>query len=109
MLKAVEIIHLAGELEVDSDSGEESDSESEDTGEECFQDDSSAQGKVILLAIEMLKEHQKGDTDCESLAQWENATVTPTRDELHASHPFLRVLAQHLARIAEVDEMLVLR
>ena len=56
-----------------------------------------------------MKEHQKGDTDCQSLAQWVNATATPTRDELQASSPYLRVLAQHLDRIAEVDEMLVLR
>ena len=57
----------------------------------------------------MLKEHQKGDTDGQSLAQWVNATATPTRDELQTSSPYLRLLAQHLERIAEVDELLVLR
>ena len=38
-----------------------------------------------------------------------NATASPTRNELQASIPYLRVLAQHLDRIADVDEMLVLR
>ena len=57
----------------------------------------------------MLKEHQQGDTDCQSLVQWVNATATPTRDELQASSPYLRVFPQPLDRIAEVDEMLVLR
>ena len=62
-----------------------------------------------MLAVELVKEHQKGDTDCQNLAQWVNATATPTRDELQASSPYLRVLAQHLDRIAKVDDMLVLR
>ena len=38
-----------------------------------------------------------------------NVTATPTRDEVPSSSPYLRVLAQHLERIAEVDKMLVLR
>ena len=57
----------------------------------------------------MLKEHHNGDNDCQSLAQWLNATATPTRDELQASCPYLGVLAQHFERIAEEEEMLVLR
>ena len=61
------------------------------------------------MAFGTLKEHQHGDTDCQSLAQWVNATATPRRDQLQASSPYLRVLAQHLDRIAEVDEMLVKR
>ena len=56
-----------------------------------------------------MKEHQKGDTDCQNLAQWVNASATPTRDDLQPSSPYLRVLAQHLDRIAKVDDMLVLR
>ena len=38
-----------------------------------------------------------------------NATATHTRDELQASSPYLPVLAQHLERLDEVDETLVLR
>ena len=106
---AVDVIQRAGELELDSAGEEEADSDSEEEGEECFQEDNSAQVEVILLALDMLKEQQQGDTDCQSLAQWVNATATHTRDELQASSPDLRVLAQHLDRIAEVDEMLVLR
>ena len=78
--KAVEVIQLAGELELHRAGEEESDSDSEQEGEECFQEDSSAQGEVILLDFEVLKEHQKGDTNCQSLAQWENATAFHTRD-----------------------------
>ena len=90
---AMDVIQLAGELELDSAVEEESDSDSEEEGEECFQEDNSAQGEVILLAFDMLKEHQQGDTDCQSLAQWVKATATPTRDELQASSPYIRVLA----------------
>ena len=100
--KVVEIIQLASELEFDIEPEEESDSESEEEAEECFQEESSTQGEDVLLPIEMLREHQKGDTDCQSLAQWVNATATPTPDELQASSPYLRVLAQHLERIADV-------
>ena len=56
-----------------------------------------------------MNEHQKGDIDRQSLAQWVNATGTHTRDELQVRSPYLAVLAQHLERIAEEDEMLVLR
>ena len=38
-----------------------------------------------------------------------NATATPTRNELQASSPYLRVLAQLLDRIAKGHEMLLLR
>ena len=86
--KAVDIIQLAGELELGSGREEESDSDSEEKGAECFQEDKSAQGEVILLAFDVLKEHQKCDTDCQSLAQWVNATAPPTRDELQASIPY---------------------
>ena len=61
--QAEEIIQLAGELEEDRDSEEESHSDSEDEGESFFQWDSSTQGEVILLASAMLKEHHKCDTD----------------------------------------------
>ena len=107
--KAVDIIQLAGELELDWAGEEEFDSDSEEEGEEWFQEDKTAQGEVILLAFDMLKEHQKGDPNWQSLAQWVNATATPTRDELQASSPYICVLAQQMERIAEVDEMLVLR
>ena len=40
---AVDVIQLAGELELDSAGEEESDSDSEDEGDECFQEDNSAQ------------------------------------------------------------------
>ena len=78
--EAVESIQLAGELKLDKHADKESDSAIEEEGEECFQEDNSAQGEVILLAFDMLREHQKGDTDCQSLAQLVNATTTPTRD-----------------------------
>ena len=42
------------------------------------QDDIVPQVDVILLAIEMLKEGQKGDTDWQSLAKSMNATAAPT-------------------------------
>ena len=35
--------------------------------------------------------------------------ATPTRDDFQASGPYLCLLAQHLQRIAKVDEMLLLR
>ena len=57
----------------------------------------------------MLREHQKGHTDCQSLAQWVSATASPTWDELQASSRYLRVVAQHLERIAELDKMHELR
>ena len=38
-----------------------------------------------------------------------NVTATPTRADLQASSLYLGVLAQHLHRIAKLDEMLVLR
>ena len=87
MPKAVEIVPVAGEIELDSDAEEEADLDSEEEGEEWFQEDSLAQGEFLLLGIEMLREHQKGDTDCQSLAQWVTATATSTRDELYASSP----------------------
>ena len=68
--KAVEIIQLAGELELDIDAEEESDSDTEEEGEECIQEDNLLHGEVDLHGIEMMKEHQKGYTDCQSLAQW---------------------------------------
>ena len=72
--KTVEIIQLAGKLDLDSDA-EEYDFDSEEEGEEPLKEN-SAQGEVILLAFDMLKEHQNGDTDWQSLAQWVNATAT---------------------------------
>ena len=57
----------------------------------------------------MVREHQKGDSDCHSLTQWGNETATPRPDELKASNQSMRVLAQNLQRIAEGDEMLVYR
>ena len=62
--KAVDVIQIAGELELESAREEESDSDCEEKGEQCFQEDNSEQGEVILLAFDMLKEHQKGDNDC---------------------------------------------
>ena len=56
----------------------------------------------------MLRKNQKGDPDCQSLAQWENLKATPTLDVLQASSSYLVMLAQHLTRLAEVDEILVL-
>ena len=56
-----------------------------------------------------MKEHQKGDTDFQNLAQWVNATAAHTRDDFQASSPYLRVLAQHLDRILKVDDILLLR
>ena len=88
---------------------EESDSDSEEEGEEQIPEEASAPGEIILLAIELVKEQQKSDTDCQRLALWVNATATPTRDDLQTSCPYLRVLAQNFDRIAKVDEMLVLR
>ena len=41
--KAVDVIQLAGQLELDSAAEEESDSDSEDEGKECYQEDNSAQ------------------------------------------------------------------
>ena len=67
--KAVDVIQLAGELELASAGEEESDSDSEKEGEECFLEDNSAQEEVILFAFDMLKQHQKADTDFQSLAQ----------------------------------------
>ena len=86
----------------------ESESDSEEEGEELIQEELE-QGELVLLAVELVKEHQKGDTDCQNLAQWVNATATRTRDDLQASSPYLRVLAQNLDRIAKLDDMLVLR
>ena len=57
----------------------------------------------------MVREYQKGDPDCHSLPQLVNGTAPPTRDELQASRLYLYAFAQHLVRIANVDEMLVLR
>ena len=62
----------------------------------------------MLLAMGLVKEDQKGETDCQSLALWGNATAPPTHDDLQASIPYLGVLAQHLASSAKVDEMRVL-
>ena len=83
----MDVIQLAGELDLDSAGEEESDSDSEEESEERFKEENSAQGEVVLLAFELLKEHQQGYTDCQSLAHWVNATATPTRDELQASSP----------------------
>ena len=62
--QAVEIIQLAGELELDTDPKEESESESEEDAEKCLLNESSALGALILLGIEMLREHQKVDNYC---------------------------------------------
>ena len=109
MTEAVDVIQLSGELEVDCAVEEESDSDSEEVGEEFFYEDNSAQGEVILKAFDLLKEHQKGETDSPSLAQWLNPTATPTCHEMQATSPYLGVLAEHLDRIAEINIMLVLR
>ena len=53
----MDVIQLAGELELDSEGEEESDSESEDEGEECI-DEELAEGEFVLLAVELVKEHQ---------------------------------------------------
>ena len=66
-------------------------------------------GRIHSIAREMQKDHLKGDTDFQSLAQWVNATATRKRDQFQASSRYLRLLAQHLECIAEVDEMLVRR
>ena len=109
MPQAVEIVKLPDEFEPDSDA-EESDSDLEEDGEECFQEESSRQAEVVLIAIEMLRENQHGySLDCQSLGKWVHATASPTWDELQASCPYLRVFAQQMERRAEVDEMLVLR
>ena len=62
MPKAVDVIQLAGELELDSEGEAESHSESEEEGEEFVQEE-LPQGELVLLAVELVKEHQKGDTD----------------------------------------------
>ena len=49
--KAVEIIELAGQIEVDTETEAESDSESEEEGGGCFQEGSAAQEKVLLIGI----------------------------------------------------------
>ena len=72
--------------------------------EECL-----VQGKVVQLGIEMGRELQRSDTDYQSLTEWLNPTATPTTDELQASSLYQHVLAPPLERIAEVQEMLVLR
>ena len=107
--KAFEIIQLAGEIERDPKAKDESQSASELEGEEILQEDSVAQGEVILLGFEMRSEHPQGAPDCQSLVERVNATGTPTGGELEESSPYLRVLTQHTERITEVDEMLVIR
>ena len=57
----------------------------------------------------MRREHQKGETDWQSLAKCVNATAAATPDEFQASSPYLRLLSQHYERIAEEGEMLVLQ
>ena len=78
-------------------------------GEECLQEHSNEHGAVVLLEIEMLREHQKGDTDCSSLVQWGSETASASHDVLKASNPYFPLLALHFERIAEVDQMLLLR
>ena len=56
----------------------------------------------------MRNEHQKWEPDCQSRAQCLNETANPRRDELQSNSTYLRMLAEHLERLAEVDEMLVL-
>ena len=66
----------------------------------------------MFLAVELVKEHQKGDTDCQNLALWMHARPSPMHADLQSSSPYLRVLArfasQHFDRFAKLDEMLVL-
>ena len=100
----VKIVQLAGQIELHTEAGEESKSGSEEEGEDGFEEDSVAHGEVLLLGIEMLREDGKGDTDCQSLAQWVSATARTTRDELQASSLYLPLLAKHLERIAEEDQ-----
>ena len=107
--KAVDVIQLAVELEVDSAGEEESDSYRVEEGEEPFQEEDSAQGEVILLAIDLVMEEQKGDTDWQRLGQLGNGPASATRDDMKASSPYLRLLAHYLDRIDKVAEMLVLR
>ena len=78
-------------------------------GKEYLEEDNVAQGEVVLLWSATLREHQKGDSDCQSLAQCGNATASPKGDAVQASSPYLPVLAQHLERIASGDEMVVLK
>ena len=102
-------IQLARHVYLDSEGEGQSDSDREEEEEETIQEDNSAQGETILLVSEMLKKHQKGDTDSECLAHWVNAPASRTRDELQSSSRFLRVLVDQLQCFGEVDHMLVLR
>ena len=74
--KAVDIIQLGSALELDSDSQEQSDSDTEQEGEESFQEDNLSQEDVVLLGIEMLREQQKGDSECQSLSLCVNARAS---------------------------------
>ena len=67
--KSVDIIQLAGEIELDTNAEKESDSKREKEGEEYLQEDSVAQGEVVLLGIEMLGKHQNSNPDCLRLIQ----------------------------------------
>ena len=69
MAKAVDIVQLAGELELDS-AAEESASDNQMQGEESFQAESLEQGQVVLHGIESRGDLRKGETDGHSLAQW---------------------------------------
>ena len=62
-----------------------------------------------MLAFEVVKEHQKGDADCQSVAQTVNATAPAKLDYLNASSRCLCVLDKHFDRIANVNEILVFR
>ena len=64
--KAVEIIQLALEIEIDSMVEEECDFDIEEEGEESIQDDHLELGEGVLLGIKMVREHQKGLTDWQS-------------------------------------------
>ena len=92
MPKAVEIVQLAGRLELDRQAAMESDSDREEEGQETFQEHNVAQRDGVLVGLEMLCEIQKGNPDWQSLAQWWHGRAsTTTGDELQASSPYIGV------------------
>ena len=62
--QTVEIVQLAGENELVRETKQKSDSLRAGEGDECSGEHSLGQGEFVLPGSEMLREHQKGDSDC---------------------------------------------
>ena len=67
--KVVDVIQLAPERELDSEGDQKSNSNSEDVGDQFIKEEEPAQGEPVMLALELVNQHPKGDTDSENLAQ----------------------------------------